>query len=81
MDKANYAKALKNEDDSTIVEHALTTDGIENYSYHGDGALGGGGENNVDKEKNKNKRKPSFIVWSPDSKHFAMTRMGMSKIS
>ena len=80
MDKANYAKALKNEDDSTIVEHALTTDGIENYSYHGDVALGGGGENNVDKEKNKNKRKPSFIVWSPDSKHLAMTRSDNRKV-
>ena len=62
MDKANYAKALKNEDDSSIVEHALTTDGVENYSYHGEGALGGGSENNVDKEKNKNKRKPSFVI-------------------
>ena len=57
MDKENYAKALKNEDDSSIVEHALTTDGIENYAYHGDG-----GENNVDKEKNKNKRKSAFII-------------------
>ena len=80
MDKANYEKALLNEDDSTIVEHALTTDGVEYYSYHGEGALGGGGENNVDKEKNKNKRKPAFLLWSPDSKYFTMTRSDNRKV-
>ena len=80
MDKANYEKALKSEDDSTIVEHALTTDGVENYSYHGNGALGGGGETNVDKEKNKDKRKPAQLFWSPDSKHFAMSRADQRKV-
>ncbi len=80
MDKANYAKALKNEDDSTIVETKLTTDGVENYSCHGEGALGGGSENNVDKEKNKNKRKPSQISWSPDSKHFTLIKADNRKV-
>ncbi|HXB33123.1 MAG TPA: DPP IV N-terminal domain-containing protein [Puia sp.] len=80
MDHANYEKALVSEDDSTIVEHALTTDGIEDYSYHGNGALGGGGETNVDKEKNKDKRKPAQIFWSPDSKHFAISRSDMRKV-
>lgn len=80
MDRANYEKALKNEDDSTIVEHALTTDGVEDYSYHGNGVIGGGGETNVDKEKNKNKRKPAQIFWSPDSRHFAMSRSDMRKV-
>jgi dipeptidyl-peptidase-4 len=80
MDRANYEKALKNEDDSTIVEHALTTDGVENYSYHGSGLAGGGNETNVDKEKNKDKRKPAQIFWSPDSKHFAMNRSDMRKV-
>lgn len=76
MDSANYSKALKNEDDSTIVENKFTTDGIENYSYGGDSF----GENNVDKEKNKNKRKPATIYWSPDSKYFAMIRSDMRKV-
>jgi len=80
MDRANYEKALKNEDDSTIVEHALTTDGVEDYSYHGNGVIGGGGETNVDKEKNKNKRKPAQIFWSPDSRHFAMSRSDMRTV-
>ncbi|MDO6433812.1 DPP IV N-terminal domain-containing protein [Flavitalea sp. BT771] len=80
MDKANYEKALRNEDDSTIVEHALTTDGVEYFSYHGSGVLGGGGETNVDKEKNKDKRKPAQVFWSPDAKYFAMTRSDSRKV-
>ena len=80
MDKANYDKALKNEDDSTIVENKLTTDGVEYYSYHSEGNLSGGGENNVDKEKNKNKRKSVFVYWSPDSKHFTLVRTDNRKV-
>ncbi|MFL5811237.1 MAG: DPP IV N-terminal domain-containing protein [Flavisolibacter sp.] len=74
MDKPNYEKALQNEEDSTISEHQITKDGVEYFSYGGEGFLSGGGENNIDKEKNKNKRKPAAIFWSPDSKHFTMTR-------
>lgn len=81
MDKTNYEKALKNEEDSTIIEHALTTDGVEYFSYHGSGIQGGGGETNVDKEKNKDKRKPAQIFWSPDSKHFAMTHTDSRKVN
>ncbi len=80
MDKANYEKALKNEDDSSIVETKLTTDGIEHYSYHGDGNLSGNGNTNVDVEKNKNKRKPAFIYWSPDSKYFSMLKVDNRKV-
>ncbi len=69
MDKANYEKALKNEEDSTIKENKWTTDG-EEYNEYGSSQ----GENNVDKEKNKNKRKPVFAYWSPDSKHFVLIR-------
>ena len=31
MDKANYEKSLVNEEDSTIVETQLTTDGVEDF--------------------------------------------------
>jgi dipeptidyl aminopeptidase/acylaminoacyl peptidase len=71
MDKVNYEKALKDPEDKTIEERPLTTDGEENYSYHGEL---GRGETNVDKEKNKDKRKPARIVWSRDSGKFAMIR-------
>lgn len=80
MDKANYEKALKNEDDSTIVEHALTKDGIENFSYFSEGNLSGSGDSNVDKEKNQKKRKPVFAYWSPDSRNFVLGRTDNRKV-
>jgi len=70
MDIENYNKALKKEKDSTIVEHQLTTDGVEYYSY----GSGGRGETNVDKVKNKDKRKSVSVDWSSDSKKFSMVR-------
>ncbi|WP_205500285.1 S9 family peptidase [Rufibacter psychrotolerans] len=75
MDRANYEKALRNEKDSTIVEHQFTTDGVEYYTY-GDT----NGETNVEREKNKKNRKPAFIMWSPDSRHFIMTRTDARKV-
>lgn len=75
MDSANYRKAQIKEDDSTIVENQLTTDGVENYSYGSSG-----NETNVEKEKNKDKRKPAFIMWSPDGKYFAISRTDIRKV-
>ena len=60
MDKENFNKAILNDEDSTIVEHAITKDGIQNYSWHSESAYGGGGETNADVEKNKNKRKSDY---------------------
>ena len=80
MDKANYEKALKNEDDSTIIEHAISKDGEQNFSWHSESAYGGGGETNVDVEKNKNKRKAVYAMWSEDSKHIAITKVDNRKV-
>ena len=74
MDTANYHKAILNEDDSTIVEHQITKDGVEFYSYGRSENQQGDGETNVDKEKVKKRRVPTFVYWSPDSKHFTMVR-------
>jgi dipeptidyl-peptidase 4 len=76
MDSANYRKAQIKEEDSTIVEYQLTTDGVEDYGYGG----GFGGETNVDKEKNKDKRKSAFVMWSPDGKNFVLTRTDNRKV-
>lgn len=75
MDKANYEKALVNEDDSSIVETAITKDGIQNFGWHGEG-----GETNVDAEKNKNKRKPLGGYWSENSKQFAIVKVDNRKV-
>ena len=80
MDKENFNKAILNDEDSTIVEHAITKDGIQNYSWHSESAYGGGGETNVDVEKNKNKRKPVYGLWSENSKHLAITKVDNRKV-
>ena len=70
MDKENFLKAVKDDKDSTIVEHQWTKDGEINYSY------GGRTYGKTDKEKAKdaNKRQSVGGLWSHDSKHFVMTR-------
>ncbi len=80
MDKANYEKALKNENDSTIVEYALTKDGIDGYGYYNDGNLSGSGMTDDEKEKEAKKRRPVFALWSPDSKYFALRRVDNRKV-
>lgn len=75
MDKTNYEKALLNEDDSTIVEHQLIKDGVEYFEYGNYQ-----NETNVEKEKNKNKRKPAQILWSPDSKNFVKNMTDSRKV-
>ena len=76
MDKENYEKWQKDPKDETIEEIQLTTDGEEHYSYH----RGGRGETNIDKEKDKDERKPAYIIWSHDSNKFAMTRSDERKV-
>lgn len=66
MDKENYLKAVKDEKDSTIVEHQWTKDGVENFGYGGSGR----GKNNEELKKEKDDRKSIRGFWSHDSKKF-----------
>lgn len=70
MDKENFLKVVKDDKDSTIVEHQWTKDGEINYSY------GGRTYGKTDKEKAKDASKRQSVggLWSHDSKHFVMTR-------
>ncbi|WP_317169243.1 S9 family peptidase [Mucilaginibacter humi] len=67
---------MKNEDDSTIVDHQLTKDGIEFYAY---GSGRGDDESVTDKKANK-KRRPAGVLWSPDAKYFVMERNDQRKV-
>lgn len=78
MDKDNYNKALKNDKDSSIVEHAFTKDGQLYYPYGGNSS--NIGTDNVEMEKNKDKRSRPNIFWSPDSKYFSMIREDQRKV-
>lgn len=72
MDYANYEKARKDDKDSTIVEHQITTDGVQYYAWGGDQYSTTTGADKEDEELKK--RKSVWLSWSPDGKHFAMTR-------
>ncbi len=79
MDKENYLKAKKDDKDSTVVEHQMTTDGVKDYAYGG----GFTATDNDDEKKikeEKKKRKGAYVSWSRDSKKFALIREDSRKV-
>ncbi len=81
MDAENYAKALKKEDDTTIVETQITTDGEENYSYARRLREEEKGAYRFS-DKNKTPRTPAIAVfWSKDSKKFSVLRNDQRKVA
>ena len=74
MDIENLKKVMEDAKDTTVVEHQLTKDGTKEFPYAGRGMYGG---NHVE---DTTRRTGASAVWSPDSKHFAITRSDMSNI-
>ena len=65
MSRADYEKLKKDENDSTVVEIPLTTDGVKDFGY-------GQGYSYLNTDTICNgKRKSAYGVWSPDSRYFA----------
>lgn len=82
MDKENYLKALEEEEgekDSTIVEHQLTTEGEKNYAF-GEGYTPKENDDEKTIKKESEKRRRAYILWSPDSKKFALERDDSRKV-
>lgn len=75
MSGADLEKAKRNEKDSTIVEHQITTDGEEDFAWGG-----GGNKLNTEIEKRKGKRAGTYAIWSPDSKSFVIERTDSRKV-
>jgi len=73
MDSTSLRKAAQDEKDSTLVERQLTFDGTAEHSWDGDNYTG-------DMEKDSTARHMPMLVWSPDSRHFAIVRWDMEKI-
>lgn len=73
MDRDNYEKAVKDEKDSTIVEHQITSDGVQYYAWGGSEYSTTTGDGKKDDEE-REKRKRAPITWSPDGKHFVVVR-------
>ena len=66
MTTEDVEKLLKDAKDSTIVEHAITTDAVESNAYHWF-------EDCIEQIK-EDDRVRVLLQWSPDSKHFATVR-------
>jgi dipeptidyl-peptidase 4 len=93
MDAENWAKAQKDQNDETIVEHQLTTDGEEHYSYARTvGAAqqqqqqdqqdeqGGGGQD-AQAADDPDARVPAVnVIWSRDSSRFSLVRRDVRKV-
>ncbi|MEJ1730042.1 DPP IV N-terminal domain-containing protein, partial [Escherichia coli] len=75
MDWENFEKARKDEKDSTIVEHRLTTTGTRDFAF------GSGSEDFYADSTELNKRTGvGSLLWSPDSRHFAIIRSDETKV-
>ena len=87
MSAADYAKAQKKADDATVQETQLTTDGIEHYSYartlsDEEKRRFRVGRSTDERDKKVGPRVPAItIVWSQDSKKFAMSRNDSRKVA
>lgn len=77
MDKANYMKFANNAQSASAVEHQLTWDGTEAYAYGENTELG---RPETDPDELPKFRQPAKILWSPDSKRFALVRKDNRKI-
>lgn len=76
MDKANFEKAIKNEKDSTIIEHQITTDGTRDFAWGGTRYSYA----SSDKPEHANARRGVWAIWAPDGKHFLVGRTDNTKV-
>jgi dipeptidyl-peptidase 4 len=94
VDAENYAKAIKTPNDASIKETQLTTDGVEDFGYGGRGA-GGQQDQQQQEQQQQNdqqgqegqqqdnaraRQSAGQVVWSRDSKKFALIRRDSRKI-
>ncbi|MFR9503746.1 MAG: DPP IV N-terminal domain-containing protein [Rikenellaceae bacterium] len=76
MDRENFDKAIKNEKDSTIVEYQITNDGTRDFAWGGS-AYSYASDDDPDEA---GFRKGAQVTWSPDSKHFLISRSDDSQL-
>ena len=77
MDKANYLKASTYGRNTSIIEHQLTRDGVEGYSYGKSTEMNGLEAGASDFAAFP---QPAKVVWSPDSKKFALIKKDNRKV-
>ena len=73
MDIEDVRKLMEDEKDSTVVDHRLTSDGTKDFYW-------GGSNYRASEMKDTTRRTPNYVLWSPDSKHFAVEKFDMTKV-
>ena len=73
MDIDDVKKLMEDEKDSTVVDHRLTTDGTKDFYW-------GGSNYRAAEVKDTTKRRSNWVLWSPDSKHFAVEKYDMTQV-
>ena len=73
MTMEDVEKLRADKKDSTVVDHRLTFDGTDDF-YYGDGNY------RAAEIKDTTERRRADVVWSPDSKHFAVYKYDMSAV-
>lgn len=68
MSREDYEKLKKDDKDSTVTEIQLTTTGVKDFGFGQPYSL-----LNTDTLCNGKRRNAGGILWSPDSRHFAVT--------
>lgn len=68
ISREDYEKLKKDDKDSTITEIQLTTDGVKDFGFGQPYSL-----LNTDTLCNGKRKSVSHLVWSPDSRYFAIT--------
>ena len=74
MDEENMAKAALDDKDSTLVEHAVTTDGTWEFGWGADNYNGWSWQDSTKRYL------PYGVVWAPDSRHFTAVKFDMSDV-
>ena len=73
MSMDDVKKLMEDDKDSTVVDHRLTSDGTKDFYW-------GGSNYRAAEVKDTTERRANYVLWSPDSKHFAIGKYDMTKV-
>jgi dipeptidyl aminopeptidase/acylaminoacyl peptidase len=73
MTMDDVKKLMEDDKDSTVVDHRLTFDGTKEFYW-------GGSNYRAAEVKDTTERTANYVLWSPDSKYFAVEKYDMSKV-
>lgn len=75
MSREDYEKLKKDDKDSTVTEIQLTTTGVKDFGFGQPYSI-----LNTDTLCNGKRKSPGYLLWSPDSRHFAVSISDSRKV-